>query len=171
MSGMRETKTTGSRRTYLGLSRGVLRKSKDNPRLQELEVEMFKGEVHTGVEVFHPFGFTSRPKGPSGGKHAEVLVAYLGGSRSHPVVIATADRRHRPKDLKEGETAIHDASGQMVRFTEDGVVVIATKKLTLQVAGVGMVVITKDKVLLGGEGATKRVKLEDDSAATKVYAL
>ncbi len=170
MSGIRETKSTGVRRTYLGISRGVIRKTNDATRMQEVEVEVYKGEVHPNAEHWHPFGFTSRPKGPDGGKHAEALIAYPSGSRSHPVVIAVADRRHRPKDLKEGETVLHDSNGQTVHFTEAGIVISSAKKLTIKVGGIS-VVVTPEKVLLGGEGATKRVKLEDGSNATKVFAL
>ena len=170
MTKLRETPTTGSRRAMLGVSRGVLLKSKDSTRMQAVEVEVFKGEKHQDVEHWHPFGFSSRPKGPEGDKHAEVLVAYLGGSRSHPVVIAVADRRYRPKDLKEGESRIHDAFGQEVHMGEDGMTIKGAKKLTFKVGGM-TVVMTSDKIMLGGEGATKRVKLEDDTPATKVYAL
>lgn len=170
MSGIRETKATGARRTYLGISRGVIRKTDDAKKMQEVEVEVYKGEIHPSAEHWHPYGFTSRPKGPDGGKYAEALIAYPSGSRSHPVVIAVADRRHRPKNLKEGETVLHDSSGQTIHFTEDGIVITSAKKLTIKVGGTS-VVVTPEKVLLGGDAATKRVKLEDGSNATKVYAL
>ena len=170
MSGMRENGKSAARRAYLGISRGIITKSDDSKRMQEVGVEGFKGEAHSDVEHWHPFGFSSRPKAPDGGKHAEALIAYIGGSRSHPVVIATADRRHRPKNLREGEACLHDSSGQEVRLTEDGIVVSSAKKITMKV-GDNVVVVTPEKVFLGSESATKRIKLEDNSASTKVYSV
>ena len=42
-----------------------------------------------------------QPKGDA----AEAIVAYLNGSRSHPVILAIGDRRHRLKELEEGDVA------------------------------------------------------------------
>src|SRR5262245_23365987 len=44
-----------------------------------------------------------QPKGDA----AEVIVGYLNGSRSHPVILAIGDRRHRLKELEEGDVALY----------------------------------------------------------------
>jgi phage gp45-like len=41
------------------------------------------------------------------GDAAEAIVLYLNGSRSHPVIIAMGDRRHRLIGLEEGDVANH----------------------------------------------------------------
>jgi hypothetical protein len=59
-----------------------------------------------------------QPKGNS----AEAIVLYINGSRSHPVAIAVDDRRHRLKDLKEGDVAFYRLKDdrQQFHFTGDG---------------------------------------------------
>jgi phage gp45-like len=167
---MRENLRTTARRIYLSVSRAVLTKSDDAKLMQEVDIEVSKGEAHTGVEHWQGYGLSTRPKAPTDDKHAEALVAYVGGSRSHPVVIAIADRRSRPKNLAEGEVCLHDSGDQKVLLSAGGIVVSSGTKITFTVGGTSVVVMP-DKVLLGGAGATKRVKLEDDSIATKVFAL
>ena len=117
--------------------------------VQEGTVDVFHSETHTEVERAQTFGFTSvplkqdetqqpnkppqktegladfnhnQPTGPS----AEAIVLYLNGSRSHPVIIAIDDRRHRPYGLKEGESAQYDHNGQMTLIKNDGVYLIST---------------------------------------------
>lgn len=167
---MRETLQSAARRVYLTISRAILTKSNDAKLMQEVDIEVMKGEAHSGVEHWQGFGLSVRPKSPTNGQHAEALVAYVGGSRSHPIVIAIADRRFRQKDLQEGEVCLHDDGSQKVYLSSAGIVMTSATKVTVSVGGTSLVV-TPDKVFLGGEGATKRVKLEDDSIATKVYAL
>lgn len=127
------------RRAYLGISRGTLVSVNDSPMMQELTIRDRFGDQKTNVEHWHPYGFTSVPKAPEGGKEAEVLVAYLGGNPDHPVVVGTADRRHRPKDLKPGESAYHDDQGQMLKIGRDGIELIAgsgNRPISVKVGGV-----------------------------------
>jgi phage gp45-like len=62
--------------------------------------------------------FGEQPKGDA----AEPIVMYLNGSRSHPVVVAMGDRRHRLLELEEGDVANHRLKDdrQQVLLSKDG---------------------------------------------------
>jgi len=56
------------------------------------------------------------------GDAAEPIVAYMNGSRSHPVILAVGDRRHRLVELEEGDVAQHRLKDdrQQVLLSKDG---------------------------------------------------
>lgn len=62
--------------------------------------------------------FGEQPKGDA----AEPVIMYLNGSRSHPVVVAMGDRRHRLLELEEGDVANHRLKDdrQQVLLSKDG---------------------------------------------------
>ncbi|MCJ2102461.1 phage baseplate assembly protein [Methylobacterium sp. E-046] len=132
MSTLRAGGDDGARRAYLGIARGTLVSVDDSTKLQEHTVRAWFGDQFTNVEHWHPYGFSSVPLKPTDQEQgqAEVLVAAVGGNPDHPVVIATADRRHRPKNMKPGESAHHDDQKQHVHLTRDGINTTG-KKLTL----------------------------------------
>jgi phage gp45-like len=59
-----------------------------------------------------------QPKGDA----AEAIVAYLNGSRSHPVILSIGDRRHRLKELEEGDVAQYRLKDDRQQFllSKDG---------------------------------------------------
>lgn len=118
---IRSSVADAARRAYLGITRGTLVEANDKPMMQELTIRDRFGQKKTNVEHWHPYGMTHVPLPPKDGKEAEVLIAYLGGDESHPVAISTADRRHRPKDLKPGDIAHHDHRGQVTTYHKDGI--------------------------------------------------
>ncbi|WP_426315502.1 phage baseplate assembly protein domain-containing protein [Methylobacterium fujisawaense] len=132
MSTLRAGGDDSARRAYLGIARGTLVSVDDSTKLQEHTVRAWFGDQFTNVEHWHPYGFSSVPLKPSDQQQgqAEVLVAAVGGNPDHPVVIATADRRHRPKNLKPGESSHHDDQKQHVHLTREGVNATG-KKMTI----------------------------------------
>jgi phage gp45-like len=64
----------------------------------------------------------NQPKGPA----AEAMMMYLNGSRAHPVAMVD-DRRVRPYQMKEGDTAVYHADGseQMTYFNENGAYLVS----------------------------------------------
>ena len=132
MSTLRAGGDDGARRAYLGIARGTLVSVDDSTKLQEHTVRAWFGDQFTNVEHWHPYGFSSVPLKPTDQDQgqAEVLVAAVGGNPDHPVVIATADRRYRPKNLKPGESSHHDDQKQHVHLTREGVNATG-KKLTI----------------------------------------
>lgn len=133
------------------IRRGTIEKTNDDPKMQEVDVNLAHGEKHTGIEHVHPYGFSARPVGPKddGGKkrRAEALVVFPDDNRSHGVAMVVGDRRYRPKGMKDGEVQVHDDKAQKVHLTTDGVVIKTPKKFTVDVNGKGSITIDKDGVI------------------------
>ncbi len=103
-----------ARRVRLMARRAVVRLVYDDPKMQELQLSIFSGEVRDKVERFQDYGFTSHPI-----KGAEAVVLALGGNTDHGAVIRVDDRRYRITGLAEGEVALYDDQGQMVVLKRD----------------------------------------------------
>lgn len=113
-------------RIELMIGRAVITFVNDSLKAQGVQIEALADEVHDDVEHFQHYGYTSVPLAG-----AEAVVAFLGGLRSHGVVIATVDRRHRLLNLAPGEVAIHDDLGQKVHLTRDGIVIETELPITI----------------------------------------
>lgn len=109
------------------LARGVVALANSASKLQSLQLRLLAGEVKDGVEHLEPYGFTSCPK--SG---AEALAGFIGGDRSHGVVIMVSDRRFRVQGLKPGEVAIYTDEGDRIHFKRDRVIEIETVTLNVK---------------------------------------
>ena len=69
------------------------------------------------------FGFSSGlPVG------SDVVLAFLGGDRSSPVVIATNHQGYRHADLLAGESVIYNQWGLNILLTENGIVIDAKEQ-------------------------------------------
>lgn len=123
------------RRVLLMLSRGIVRLVGDERPIQELQISLLRGELRSGVERMQECGFTSVPM-----PGAWAIAACIGGNRDHPVVIATDDGRHRPRNLAPGEVALYDPGGQLVHLRADGSVLVSAADKVL-VAGTNRVEI------------------------------
>ncbi|MCD8139446.1 MAG: phage baseplate assembly protein V [Planctomycetaceae bacterium] len=87
----------------------------ENP-VQTVEAGIYKNEFRSGVERIQEYGLSTVP--PEGG---QAVVAFLGGEGSHPVVIATDDRRYRPRKRKPGDVSLYtDQADHGVFLTSDG---------------------------------------------------
>lgn len=182
----RSSKQDTSARAFQQLARATIVKANDGPQAQELHVEIMKGETKKEVEHWHPYGLSTVPLPPSGNKRAEAVVAFLGGHRSHAVVLGTMDRRHRPKGMAEGEVQLHDDQGQKVHITRGGINITGTSakpvtvtagnanikiengKVTASVGGL-QIILTATRVDLGGPGGPAVVTTGGPSS--KVFAI
>lgn len=97
------------------VSRAVVERVNDAPKLQEVQLSVLAEETREGVEHFQRYGFTSVPL--SG---AEAVVLFVGGRRDHGLVVAVDDRRHRPTGLQPGEVAVYSETGASVVLKADG---------------------------------------------------
>jgi phage baseplate assembly protein V len=106
------------------ISRVTLTKADDKPMMQEHSIEGYGGEKMTNVEHYQKYGHTHVPHPPDPGgdpqKVAEGVMVCMGGSRDHPVIIATDDRRYRVTGLQEGESMLHDDQGHQMHITRGG---------------------------------------------------
>ncbi|WP_033458861.1 phage baseplate assembly protein V [Bordetella bronchiseptica] len=108
------------------IARGVLALVDSSPKLQALQARITAGEVKGGLEHFESYGFTSNPK-----PGAEMLVAFLGGDRSHGAVFCVADRRYRLQGLESGEVALYSDEGDSVVLRRGRVVEVTTEVFRL----------------------------------------
>lgn len=91
-----------ARRVRLMISRCVVLGVNDALKLQGLQISLLADEVRDGAERMQQYGFTSHPH-----PGAEAVAVFPAGNRDHPLVIATDDRRYRPRDLQPGESALY----------------------------------------------------------------
>lgn len=103
-----------ARRVRLIARRAVVKLVYDDPKMQELQLAIFSGEVRDHVERFEDYGYTSHPF-----PDAEALVLALGGSTNHCAVVKVADRRYRLRAIAPGEVAVYDDQGQVIHLKRD----------------------------------------------------
>lgn len=120
------------------IARGVVQLVNDSTKMQLLQVGVLAEETvegDQGAEHFQPYGFSSVPL--AGAEH---VTLFPNGDRSHPLVIAVADRRYRPTGGEPGEVTVYNHTGATVTITKDGDIVATPA--------------SGRKVLLGSESAS-----------------
>lgn len=75
------------------------------------------------VRFLQWFGFRSRPVVEGG----EAIVGAPRGGTTNAVALAADHMGYGPTDLKEGESAVYDKAGSVIRLFEDGSLSITTK--------------------------------------------
>lgn len=109
------------------LARGTVVLANSANKLQSLQMRLTAGEVNDDMEHFEPYGFTSNPLAG-----AEGIATFLGGDRSHAVVLVVADRRYRLQALAAGEVAIYTDEGDKIHFKRGRVIDIETATLNIR---------------------------------------
>jgi phage baseplate assembly protein V len=100
---------------------GRVTKTDDAGELQYLQITQgalgtgFKDRVMDKVPRVSEFGFISVPP-----LESEVVLLHRGGDRSQSLVIGTSHRPSRLRNLKPGDSGIHDVRGAKVLLTENG---------------------------------------------------
>ena len=118
---MRGSALDASHRSYLGLSRGVVTASADSYPVQTVQVRLMANELLT-AERYTAYGFHSvpPPADSNGANGAEVVVAFMHGNRSDPIVVADIDRRTKPKNWKPGDSGHWHYQGASHKLTTTG---------------------------------------------------
>jgi len=101
------------------IARSVVEQVSDSTAMQELRVEIMKGELREKIERFQQYGLTSVPL-----PGAEALIAALGGNRDHCIAFAVDDRRYRLTGLQGGEVAIYTDEGDKIHLKRNGIIVV-----------------------------------------------
>lgn len=109
------------------LARGTVVLANSANKLQSLQMRLTAGEVSDDMEHFEPYGFTSNPLAG-----AEGIATFLGGDRSHAVVLVVADRRYRLQALAQGEVAIYTDEGDKIHFKRGRIIDIDTATLNIR---------------------------------------
>ncbi len=90
------------RRVAMLVARAVITRVSDAGGRQVLQTEILAGEVRDDFERFAETGFFSVPLAGAG-----AVVLSIAGDRSHAVVVATDDRRHRPRGGAPGDAGLY----------------------------------------------------------------
>lgn len=98
-----------AKRLRLMVSRGVVELVNDSLKCQGLQVSLLSDEIADDVERFQDYGITSVPF-----VGAEALFLSVGANRSHGIVACVTDRRHRPKNMAEGDVCLYTDKGERV---------------------------------------------------------
>lgn len=109
------------------MARGTVVLAAAGKMMQTLQVRLTAGELKDGAEHFEPYGLTSNPL-----PGAEVLTVFLGGDRSHAVVVVASDRRYRIKELKPGEVALYTDEGDKIHFKRGRIIDVETETLNIK---------------------------------------
>jgi len=109
------------------IARGTVALASAGSMLQTLQMRLTAGEVKDDLEHFEPYGYTSHPL-----PGAEGVALFLGGDRSHGVVVCVADRRFRLKELQPGEVALYTDEGDTFVFKRGRVVELQTMTLKVK---------------------------------------
>ena len=109
------------------LARGAVALGNSASKLQSLQLRLLAGEVKDNMEHLEPYGFTACPQ-----PGAEALAGFIGGDRSHGVVIVVADRRFRLQGLKPGEVSLYTDEGDFIHFKRDRVIEVETMTLKVK---------------------------------------
>ncbi|MBV6287351.1 phage baseplate assembly protein V [Pseudomonas aegrilactucae] len=108
------------------VARGELALVNPDGKMQALQMRLTAGETKDNMEHFEPYGFTSNPH-----PGAEAVAVFVGGDRSHGVVLVVADRRFRLQGLKPGEVALHTDEGDYLHFKRGREIEIKTATLRI----------------------------------------
>lgn len=126
------------------IARGLVSLANSATKMQSLQLRLTAREVKDNVEHFEPYGFTSCPL-----EGAEAVAVFVGGDRSHGVVLVVGDRRYRLKGLLPGELALYSDEGDSIVFKRGNKIDITTTTLT--VAAVQKVVLDAPLVEVIGD--------------------
>jgi len=145
------------------IGRGVLRLVNEAQGLQQVQVELLKGELLT-LDRFQDYGFSSHPL-----PGAEAITVAVGGRRGKSVVLAMDDRRYRVQ-LNAGDVALYTHDGTLVALRTGGIVeIVAATKVTSQTPiweHTGAFKVTGDLELVGAFEQTGDMAITGTVSAT-----
>lgn len=136
------------------VARAIVRLVDDARRAQEMQLELLAGESQDAVERFQNYGFTCVPHAG-----AEALVVFAGGLRSHGVVLAVEDRRYRLTGLDDGEVALFDDLGNVIKLGRERIDITAVTELRVEAP---KVLVQSNNVRLGEDGGQPVARVGDD---------
>jgi phage gp45-like len=84
---------------------------------------------------------------------------FPGGLRSHGVVLAVEDRRYRLTGLEDGEVALFDDLGNIIKLGRERIEMTAVTELRVEAP---KVVVQSNNVRLGEDGGQPVARVGDD---------
>ncbi len=133
------------------IARGSIKSVKDGAKLRTLNIIGLQEESLSDVEHFESYGLTAVPAESGNDGSAEAIIGFVGGSRSHPVVLAYGDRRSRPKGRAAGDVTLYHYNGAEIHFSTSGINInTAGNPLTITAGGVTMTISPDGVAIQGG---------------------
>ncbi|MGV1793845.1 phage baseplate assembly protein domain-containing protein [Rhizobium sp. A37_96] len=133
------------------IARGSIKSVTDGGKLRTLNLIGLQDESLSDVEHFESYGLTAVPAASGNDGSAEAIIGFVGGSRSHPVVIAFGDRRSRPKGRAAGDVTLYHYNGAEVHLAASGINInTAGNPLTITAGGVTMTISPAGVAIEGG---------------------
>ncbi len=129
------------RRVALMVRRAVISLVKDDNPVQVMQLKFFKTECRDGIERLQEYGFSSVPL-PGG----QALSVSVDGECGHDVVVATDDRRYRPRKQNPGDVMLYTASNRKDDADTENHVCLANESRALRTRS-KTVVIDADETL------------------------
>lgn len=83
----------------------------------KVQARILDGEVLNNLARVEPYGFRHRPK-----PGAQAYLLFPSGDRSYGVAIVIGDKRYQ-LELVEGEVALHDDIGHVVKLGRNGIAI------------------------------------------------
>lgn len=114
-------------RVRLTVGRGVLNLVSSGDAVQTMQATFHEGETRAGLEQFGEYGFTSNP--PAG---CEIAAVFVGGDRSHGIIVGIGDRKYRLTGLAPGEVALYTDEGDKLVFKRGRKIEIDTLSVTIK---------------------------------------
>jgi len=105
--------------------RGLVDIVDDAEGVQNVQVKLMAKQL-ANAERFQEFGFSSNPP-----KESEVVVLFVSSNQDHPIIVASNNAEHRPKDLAEGDSCLFDAHGNIIKLTENGIEITTNGTMTI----------------------------------------
>ncbi len=84
-------------------------------KTQSVQAQTANNEVADNAKFIESYGFTGRPK-----KNSECVLLNIQGNPGNVVAVVIGNREFRFKDLKDGEVAMYDDSGNVLHFKNGG---------------------------------------------------
>ncbi len=114
---------------FLMIGRAVLKAVKNTEGTQKMQALFLADELLQDIERFQEYGFEAYPH-----DGAEILANFVNGNRRQGVISCVHDRRHRPKDLVEGEVVIYtdehiSAGGHRIHLKRGQIIDVTAKSI------------------------------------------
>jgi phage baseplate assembly protein V len=138
-----------SRKVENMVARGVIRLVDDNLKTQTAQVDLLADETSESVERLQQYGFTSVPKNGT-----QCVVVFVGGRRSHGVIVATDAAGERLNDLDDGDVALYSSGANLIHLMDNGDLLISAPDGHVRIEGKTVTIHADDEAILdaGGTG-------------------
>lgn len=111
-----------------------------------IQVAALDGETLDKIDRIQPYGLSYRPKAG-----CQAYILFPSGDRAHGLCVVQGDRRYT-LDLADGEVALHDDQGQMVKIGRDQVLVKSLQKIRLEAPVIEIVASERFAFQTAGHG-------------------